>query len=372
MKKNIDVSKLPVVMIGSFGHAGIDWVHSLLDNHPQVLLMPAFSFFRTLERIKRGNKFNLIRAKNNKIAKIFSDTFFLDEAYQLKRRKFINNDNQRKTFENSLFEYLENSTECNIKKKLFYGIHHAFAKIHNIDLDKKKIIITHEHVCWHCSEYEKIFNSKFIIIFRDPRATLAGGILRMRNSNQDKKINSFQLDTMLLSMNSAYNFLKKDAQKKFIYPLVNELMVQDLKSEMINLAKWLGIDYFGSMLKQTFMNKEWLGESAYLAKDELKEKVPNNFYHPSEVEKRWRSILSPNEILFIEVIYRNMMERFDFKKDNNLTTIKIIKGYISFYFLHQHQQKYYFNRYIVTLRNLLRRLSILLLGSKTKYFFSFK
>ena len=120
------------------------------------------------------------------------------------------------------------------------------------------------------------------------------------------------------------------------------------------------------------MNKEWLGESAYLAKDELKEKVPNNFYHPSEVEKRWRSILSPNEILFIEVIYRNMMERFDFKKDNNLTTIKIIKGYISFYFLHQHQQKYYFNRYIVTLRNLLRRLSILLLGSKTKYFFSFK
>ena len=40
MKKNIDVSKLPVVMIGSFGHAGIDWVHSLLDNHPQVLLMP--------------------------------------------------------------------------------------------------------------------------------------------------------------------------------------------------------------------------------------------------------------------------------------------------------------------------------------------
>ena len=36
-------------MLGSFGHAGIDWVHSLLDNHDEILIMPAFSF-RSIDR----------------------------------------------------------------------------------------------------------------------------------------------------------------------------------------------------------------------------------------------------------------------------------------------------------------------------------
>ena len=62
MEKKFEISDLPVVMIGSFGHAGIDWIHSLLDNHKEILIMPAFSFFRTLERIKRGYKLNLYKA----------------------------------------------------------------------------------------------------------------------------------------------------------------------------------------------------------------------------------------------------------------------------------------------------------------------
>ena len=88
-------------------------------------------------------------------------------------------------------------------------------KLYIIDLNKIKILIFHEHVSWFCEEYKKYFNSKFIIIFRDPRASLGGGILKMRNSNPDKKLNAIQLDTMLLSMFSSYNFLKK-IKKLFI------------------------------------------------------------------------------------------------------------------------------------------------------------
>ncbi len=372
MSDNKDISKLPVVMLGSFAHAGIDWVHSLLDNHPEILIMPAFSFFRTLQKIKRDNKFDINDAKNTEIAKIFSNTFFYDKSYQIKRRKFINDESQKKNFENYLFEYLERSKEKNVKKKVFFGIHQAFVKLHNIDLKKKKIIVIHEHVSWHCDEYKKLFNSRFLLVFRDPRATLAGGILRMRNSNQDGKINSFQLDTMLLCMTSAYSFFKKDTKKRFVYPITNESMHGNLKKEMSNLSKWLGISYFDSMLQQTFMSEKWLGESAYLAKDELEEEAPKNFYDPLQVEKRWRSILSSIEILSIEVVFRDMMKKFEFKKDNNLNLINILKGYFNFYLMHQHQQKYYINKKIVILRNLLRRLSTLLLVEKTKFFFGFK
>ncbi len=372
MSDNKDITKLPVVMLGSFGHAGIDWVHSLLDSHPEILIMPAFSFFRTLERIKRGNKLDINNSKNIEIAKTFSNTFFYDKSYQLKRRQFIISEIQKKKFESYLLKYLESSTEMNVKKKIFFGIHQAFVELYNVDLKTKKIIVIHEHVSWHCNEYKKLFNSKFLLVFRDPRATLAGGILRMRNSNEDGKINSFQLDTMILCMTSAYSFLKKDSQKKFIYPIINEYMHEDLQKEMSNLSKWLGISFFDSMLNQTFMNQKWLGESAYLAKDELKEEAPKNFYDPFQVEKRWRSILSPIEILSIEVVFRDMMERFGFKKDNNLNFLNRIKGYFNFYLMHQHQQKYYINKRIILLRNLLRRISALLLVEKTKFFFSFK
>ena len=56
------IEKIPVVMLGSFGHAGIDWVHSLLDNHKEILIMPAFSFFRSLDRIEDDSNFNFIKA----------------------------------------------------------------------------------------------------------------------------------------------------------------------------------------------------------------------------------------------------------------------------------------------------------------------
>ena len=299
------IEDLPIVMLGSCGHSGIDWTHSLLDNHEQVLIMPAFSFFRTIDRINKGNKINIEKEKYIKIAKIFSNTFLSDKAYQLKRRKFLENEEQRIEFENLLLNFLEESKEKNVKKKIFFGIHYAFTKIHNINIEKKKIIVAHEHVSWHCKEYKKIFDSKFLIIFRDPRAALAGGILRMRNSNTDKILNSFQLDTMLLDMFSAFNFIKKNKNDKKIYSLINEIMHQDLEKEMKLLSKWLNIDYSNTLIEQTFLGKKWLGESAYLAKDELEKDPPKDFYDQTKVEKRWRSILSCNEILMIETILEN-------------------------------------------------------------------
>ena len=149
-------------------------------------------------------------------------------------------------------------------------------------------------------------------------------------------------------------------------------MHQNLKKEMTSLAGWLKINYSDSMMEQTFMGKKWLGESAYLAKDELIIEAPKDFYKASEVEKRWRSILSKDEILIFETVFRKMMKKFGFKKDNNLNFLKIFKGYFNFYFIHQHQQKYYFSRYLVILRNLLRRFLIIIIGSNTKYFFNFK
>ncbi len=368
MEKNTLISNLPVFMIGSFGHSGIDWVHSLLDSHSQILIMPAFSYFRTLEKIKREKKINIYKTSNLEISKTISNMFYLDKAYQSSERKFLNNKIDKNNFELYLQQYLISQRNNNKIKNIFYGIHFAYAKLYNIDLNKKKILISHEHVSWHCEEYKKYFNSKFIIIFRDPRASLGGGILKMRNFNFDKKLNSFQFDTMLLTMFSAYNFLNKN--KEIVYPLINELMHKNLKKEMSNLSNWLKIDYYDSMLNQTRMNEKIYSDSAYL--NENKQILAKDFYEITNVEKRWRSVLSTKEILFIEVIFRKMMFSFNFKKDNELYFLNILKGYFYCHFLHLHQNKYKSIKIIVFLRNLIRRMLILSLGAKTKYFFNFK
>ena len=61
----MSIKKIPVYMLGACGHAGIDWVHSLLDNHKQVLIMPAFSFFRTLHKIEIMKICQTVQMKRN-------------------------------------------------------------------------------------------------------------------------------------------------------------------------------------------------------------------------------------------------------------------------------------------------------------------
>lgn len=371
MDSNTEISHLPVVMIGSFGHSGIDWIHSLLDNHEEILIMPPFSFFRTLEKIKRKN-IALDKIKDEEIAKVFSDIFYNDISYQIKNRNFINSEDQRKDFDSHFYYYLVNSNEKNLEKKIFFGIHYAFSKIHKIEINKKKLILCQEHVSWHCQKYKKLFNSKFIIIFRDPRATIGGAILKMRNSNNDQIINSFQFDTIILSMISAYDYFIKNINNDDLFHISNELMHQDLKKQMNILSKWLNIKLSDSLYQQTFMGEKWKGESAYLDKGQLLDNLPLNFYGTSQIEKRWRSILSKKEILMIETIFRKMMSRFQYKSDNKLNFLDLIKGYQYFFISHQHQQKYFFNKYMIIIRNIIRRCFVLLIGSKSANFFRFK
>ena len=43
----------------------------------------------------------------------------------------------------------------------------------------------------------------------------------------------------------------------------------DLNLEMKKLCIWMNIEFENSLLKQTFLGNNWLGESSYLAVDEL-------------------------------------------------------------------------------------------------------
>ena len=101
------IDDLPVYMLSSFGHAGIDWTHSLLDMHKDIIIMPAFSFFRTLHKIQKINRIQIKNLSDPKYAsEILGNMFYDDASYQLKRRKFLFDLEQKEIFCKNIYDYL--------------------------------------------------------------------------------------------------------------------------------------------------------------------------------------------------------------------------------------------------------------------------
>ena len=132
----------PLFVLTTFGHNGVDWLHSLLDSHKDIILMPAFSFFRTLKRFKIyiKSKNQSIFLSEKKLSFLLTEYFVMHPAYKTKRRQFIFNHKQKKCFKKELQFALTNFNEKNLTKKIFYSIHYAFCKIYKIEISKKKLL----------------------------------------------------------------------------------------------------------------------------------------------------------------------------------------------------------------------------------------
>ena len=53
MKNKKDIKTIPVIALSTFGHCGIDWLHSLIDSHKEILIIPPLSFFRKINILKK-------------------------------------------------------------------------------------------------------------------------------------------------------------------------------------------------------------------------------------------------------------------------------------------------------------------------------
>lgn len=380
MEKNLiqKIKKMPLTVLSTFGHNGLDWVHSLVDNHSQILIMPAFSFFRSLDRIKLHNKNIKFKEKKTLIllAKLFSKMFYNDERNKVQRRQFIKNKKDMICFEKNLIFWILNCKIENLEKNLFLGIHYAFVKLYKIDLNKKKIIVHQEHVPWHSEKYYKIFNSNFIFMMRDPRAAIAGSVLRMQKHNSDQ-IYANQFDHVLLYWKFSEKFTKS-ADKKLLNKILilkNEDMHENLKKEMFKTSRFLDIKFSKTLLKQTFLGKNWFGESSYLQgknqEDDLKKMPPKNYYNSNEIKKRWKKIINKKKILMIETILDSLMKKFNYKKMNNPNIFNKFLGLFICLSNYSSQKNYFLSVFLIKIRNLIRRLIILYQPSIANKIFKF-
>tara|TARA_B100000700_G_C15047710_1_gene858733 strand:- start:2617 stop:3717 length:1101 start_codon:yes stop_codon:yes gene_type:complete len=363
MKKNRNIKAIPVVAISNFGHCGLDWLHSLIDSHKEILILPGLSFFRKIEILKK-RKINFNNNSNLKeIVNIFAKELFNNKAP--KKYNIITKKQSKSKFKKYIFNFLVTEKNLEMEKRLFFAIHYAFVKINKINLSKIKRIVAHEHVPWNCYQYDECFNSKFIFIVRDPRASIAGS-LRMFQRSKNIPIN-FQIDMNLSYVISAQIFCKKLSKKVLI--LKNENMHNNLKPEMKKLAKWLNIKFNNSLLNSTFLGKKWIGESGYLRKSDLEKPYPKDYYKPSNVESRWRNILDKNTILIIETVSEKIMKKYNYSLDNNLNVRSKFFGYLNLLFRFNQFNNFLSVIKLNVIKNVIRRFFIVFFSNQSRKIF---
>ena len=362
-----------MTVLSTFGHCGTDWLHSLIDSHKEVLIIPRLSFYRKLDALKKTKKINLEDSLSTKqIINIFVNEY-LGRGLVFKKSRYKKDDILDKNqsiskFKKYINDFLIVEKKIDIKKRLFFAIHHAFAKINKVNLAKIKTIVSHEHVPWNCHYYNEYFNSKFLFIVRDPRATI-GGSLRMFRRTKNIPIN-FQIDMGLSYMISAHKFLINMNRKKFLI-LKNEDMHKNLKLEMKKLSKWLDIEFNKSLLNSTFLGKRWIGESGYLSKNDLKKEYPKNYYEPVNVEKRWRNILDKKTILMIETALEDIMILNKYKFDNKLNFVSRFFGNLILLFkFHDYNFSYLLKLRFI--KNIIRRIFVVFFSDQSRKIFDIK
>jgi hypothetical protein len=372
------IKKLKIFVLSSFGHNGLDWTHSLLDGHPQILIMPAFSFYRSLNRLKLRKKvFNNLQNTDFKIiCSELVEQFYTENIYKTQRRQFLFSKNDKIRFYKNLLLYSQLNNEKNLVKKLFFAIHFAFIKLRKIDIKNKKIIVVQEHVPWHSEEYFNLFKANFLFIMRDPRAAIGGSLLRFRNHFK-KNLNSLQFDYILFYWHYSFYFIKKffkNFNNSRIKIIKNEEMHINLTKSMKKVCDWMNIKFFSSCLRQTFLNKVWYGESSYLQKNnqekDLNKYPPKDYYDPQKIEKRWKAVLTEKEILLIEVLLKDIFTSFNYKAINSINFFNKIKSLIFLFLFYMISS---FSDFLAYPKNFFRRFLIIFFPNlTTKIFNSFR
>ena len=325
------IKKLQVTFLLTFGHCGIDWLHSLLTSNPRILIMPALSFFR----IWRHLDLELVEDTNiifQRLKYYFEN--IIGPNIKNKQKKLFNNSSDLKKFIGLLEENIKKiNNKKSLKYEIFYAIYYCYAVTKNINIKECNVIVSHEHMPWPFEEILNVFaNTKILMIIRDPRASFAGffhgirkkfGILPEYTFNQEFE-----------SWVHGYQMVRKYKNKlnNKLKVVRNESMHLDLEKEMKSVSKWLGVDYNSKMLIGTFEDKTNALPDTQYVDPSIKNFNYDNFYLPENIRSRWlKEFEGSNYILIIETLLNNLMLDFNYDRIyQNKFKIRF-KGYLLFF-----------------------------------------
>ncbi len=322
-----------IFFLSTFLHSGLDWVHSLLDSHPQILITPALSFYRCWTRFD----FN----ENERGQKIYNNYYkYINENIgpnsKNEQKKFFHNHEELNNFFLSFSDLLKNDLVS--RKQAFLYLQESYLYAKKIKKSSVKVIIAHETLPFYKSYFKKDFpKSSLILVLRDPRAALAG--IWYRRDKQFGHLPDYTFNMTIDCWFYAINIIKDKFYEKGknLFIIKNEDLHNNLKNEMLKLSHWLKIDFAECLLCESFPSgKKVFVDSAYLLDDRpndqnlFNQKIPDNYFQIENVTSRWRKTLSNKQIIMIEGILSICFKRFGYKKIFNDNFYNKILSFIFF------------------------------------------
>ena len=325
--------KPPLTFLLSFGHSGIDWLHSLLDSHPQILILPAIDYYlawKLLEADKITNSTDMINLWCN---------YINSPEMQGKDTKLFYSEEEFDAF-NWKFKKIVNDNSLD-RISMLWAIHTAFAYAKNIQLDKIKNIVLHVHTNLPFNEIIKDFpDPNILMIIRDPRACFAGWFKIFTKKFGDlpdyySRYVDETFEEWMFGYDILYNHLYPLGSKALI--VKNEDMVENLEKEMRKVAKWMQIDFNESMLTSTYPSGlEWIPDSGYISKEGQYPEKKETYFLPENVKRRWLGELNDQrEILMIEFLTFDIMKEFGYKPIYKKTLFNKMRAF--WYYLLPHR-----------------------------------
>ena len=285
--------KIDVVSLITAGRTGSLFLLSLIDNHPQVSVIPTeLKFHQTWDHLgcsslDTPDKMADAWMRHSKLAIMRNDQRWAGYDF--------------KAFHFRWVQLLFN--EGLSRSRVFLSLHQAYEEVAGRLHGKYRVIVefsSHPHFAHHL--LEDFPSARFIQVVRDYRGNYAsvkqkiinlnGGLferhgLRIRHALPDV------LDFLLERAEAAASLQARVGTNCWRI-LSNVDLHLNNSATMISLAEWLGIDYTDTLRRSTINGIEWEGNSSF------GEKFSGT---STNVLDRWRSKISENEARLVDYIF---------------------------------------------------------------------
>ena len=313
---------LKIVAIGHFvSRSGTIFIHSLLDNHPEVITVPATIDITHLLVDKKLSvqEYYEIFEKNN--PKFFDTSKFTQKDKhnsklwslgENKNEKIITN---KSDFKNYFFQILKNK---NINPENFLKtIYLSYSLCHNKDISKGKIFLFHPHEKKITLRFNKFFKeTRYIIPVRNPIKVYESIIRQVKTITKIRGEHYYPSGQLIESALDIDDFYKNNLN---MYIIKMEDFNKNLEEEVIKLSKYLDIKFQPSMLESTFGGLKYWGNDASKDNKDFKRIIHNEF-----------SDLPRNDLIFLNLINKEYLRTLNYKQIRVKFIEKILIPYILF------------------------------------------
>tara|TARA_B100000029_G_C17450175_1_gene914702 strand:- start:23 stop:1114 length:1092 start_codon:yes stop_codon:yes gene_type:complete len=332
---------MKILLLVGGSRAGVDFFHSLIDGHSQILQFPGYlvineNFYRIFnlnDISKIPNEFisqypHFFNSKKNKVER--------HHKLGKKRNKFfiVN----KKKFTKSFFAFMKNK---NSKFDILLALHAAYELAKGKKIKNKKIILVNTHIIDYTNKFIHFMNIKNIEIIhtiRNPLSALSSPIKNWLNYKNGKY---FLFDALFYHLDLVYKGLNRlRSLKKKVFVVQLEKLHKENKKVMKDFCRLFKIRFENCLKKSTYHNLEWWG-------DEISGKFING------INKNFKATYDKS------LFFRRDISFFEFLAED------IINNY-GYNFSHSLKRKYFFNFFpmkceIIVWKNILKNRGILII-----------